>query len=205
LGLVLLESLTRTRAFPGPLMESISARLVGDPPIPGSVGPGWASLLSAMTARAAEARPSALDVAVAARALERDLLGTDVVASEDRVGAELATEVAAAAPTTLTIPMDAHAAGSTAIMPTAVAEQLDRDAVARAADRTKPTGSPGTNRTSRRRRRLVGAAVGLLVVVAAVVVVPRVVAPSANDAPTLPAVVEPLGTDLQALMRSVSP
>lgn len=200
LGLVLLESLTRTRAFPGPLMESISARLVSDPPIPGSVGSGWASLLSAMTARAPEARPSALDVAVAARALEHDR-----VASEDHVDPAPATRAAATAPTMLTVPLNVHAVGSTAIMPTAVAERLDRDAVGRAAERAQVVGSPDAGRAGRRRRPLVLAAVGLLVVIAAVVAVPHVVAPAPSSTPTLPTVIEPLGTDLQALMTSVSP
>ncbi|HEX5333555.1 MAG TPA: serine/threonine-protein kinase [Cellulomonas sp.] len=227
LGLVLLESLTRTRAFPGALMESVGARLVSDPPIPGSVGSGWAALLSAMTARDPEARPTAVDVAVAARALERE-----AAASEDALASSPATEALGASvgvdtPTTLTVPMDAHASGSTAIMPAAVIAQLGRDAANRAAehDAGDATGrgasldgghgerhargapSTGGTRTHRTRRPLVLAAVGLLVVVAAVVAVPRLAhpAPTPSTAPTVPALVEPLRTDLQALLTSVSP
>jgi hypothetical protein len=216
LGLVLLESLTRTRAFPGPLMESVGARLVSDPPIPGSVGSGWASLLSAMTARDPEARPSAVDVAVAARALERDN-----AASEDRVEALPATEVVGTsvggpASTMLTVPLDAHARGSTAIMPAAVIEQLGRDAAKHAAEHdARPAARPAAERAgsvtstgpehARRRRPLVLAVVGLLVVIAAVVAVPRIAGKPPSTAPTVATVVEPLGTDLKALMASVSP
>ena len=205
LGLVLLESLTRTRAFPGPLMESVGARLVSDPPMPGSLGSGWASLLSAMTARDPEARPSAVEVAVAARALERDS-----AASEDPLDPSLATQalgtrVGGPAQTVLTVAtvaLDAHASGSTAIMPATVIEQLGRDAAGRAAEHDAESLAGHTRRL---RRPLLLAGVGLLVVVAAVVAVPRIAAPTPSTPPTLPAVVEPLGTDLQALQTSVSP
>jgi len=200
LGLVLLEALTRTRAFPGPLMESVGARLVSDPPIPGSVGSGWASLLSAMTARAPEARPSAVDVAVAARALEHDK-----EASEVRLDRAPATRVAGPAPTLPTVPLDAHASGATAIMPTAVIEQLGRDAAGHAAQRAEMAGSTAAGHAGRLRRPLVLAVVGLLVVIAAVVAVPRIAGTPPSTAPSAPTVVEPLGTDLKALMTSVSP
>jgi serine/threonine protein kinase len=221
LGLVLLESLTRTRAFPGPLMESVVARLVSDPPMPGSLGSGWASLLSAMTARDPEARPSAVDVAVAARALERDSAASEDPLDPSRATQVLGTGVGGPAPTMLTVPMDAQASGSTAIMPAAVIEQLGRDAANRAAEhdaeslaghatgheteRAGTARSTGAGHTRRLRRPLVLAGVGLLIVVAAVVAVPHIAAPTPSTPPTLPAVVEPLGTDLQALLTSVSP
>lgn len=69
LGLLLLEALTGRTAFPGPAVESASARLVRDPEIPDSLGPDWVALLRAMTARDPAARPAALDVAVAASRL----------------------------------------------------------------------------------------------------------------------------------------
>ncbi|MEV7527300.1 serine/threonine-protein kinase [Agrococcus sediminis] len=62
LGLVLLEALTGRREYPGPLLESLSARLARDPEIPGSIGYEWKSLLTAMTAREPEARPTAAAV-----------------------------------------------------------------------------------------------------------------------------------------------
>ncbi|GAA4046636.1 serine/threonine-protein kinase [Agromyces indicus] len=70
LGLVMLEALTGVQAFPGPALESASARLVRDPEIPSTLGPDWVDLLGAMTARAAADRPTALDVALAAQTLD---------------------------------------------------------------------------------------------------------------------------------------
>lgn len=70
LGLLLLEARTGETAFPGPAVEAASARLVRDPEIPQSLGADWVALLRAMTAREPAARPSALDVAVAAATLD---------------------------------------------------------------------------------------------------------------------------------------
>jgi hypothetical protein len=64
LGLVVIEMLTGTRAFPGPAHEAALARLIRDPEIPASVDARLRSLLSAMTARDPVARPAAADVAV---------------------------------------------------------------------------------------------------------------------------------------------
>ncbi len=188
LGLVLLEAHTRTRAFPGPLMESISARLVGDPPIPGAIGHAWGALLPAMTAREPESRPNALDVATAARAIEHDLATSD----QRALGAGDATvAVAAAAPAS---------AGPTALLsPTAVAG-LDRDIDDSAARRDR-----SEDARRRRRRWIVGAVIALIVLGTAAVLLVRGLSTPTSTAPALPAVVEPLGTHLQALMKSVSP
>lgn len=70
LGLVVLEALTGMQSFPGPALESASARLVRDPEIPSVLGPDWVDLLTAMTARDAADRPTALDVALAAQSLD---------------------------------------------------------------------------------------------------------------------------------------
>lgn len=70
LGLVVLETLTGVQAFPGPALESASARLVRDPEIPATLGRDWVDLLTAMTARDAGDRPTALDVALAAQSLD---------------------------------------------------------------------------------------------------------------------------------------
>lgn len=67
LGLVLLECLTGVKAFPGPLLEATVARLLRDPEIPVELGTDWTGLLSAMTARQPEDRPSAHDVALTLR------------------------------------------------------------------------------------------------------------------------------------------
>ena len=81
LGLVVLEALTAVRAFPGSMVESISARLVNDPAIPAALGPDWVSLLERMTAREPSRRTSALEVAELARALERSLHGRPAAAA----------------------------------------------------------------------------------------------------------------------------
>jgi serine/threonine protein kinase len=71
LGLVLLEALSGSRAFPAQTpIEAISVRLTSAPSVPGRWGYGWKSLLTAMTALDAEARPSALEVASRARVLD---------------------------------------------------------------------------------------------------------------------------------------
>lgn len=62
LGLVTLEALTGHRVFDGSAVESVMKRLHNDPVIPSSLETGWASLLTSMTARDPEARPTALDV-----------------------------------------------------------------------------------------------------------------------------------------------
>lgn len=59
LGLVLLECLTGVKAYPGTPVESLVARTLRGPEIPASLGPGWVSLLTAMTAMDPAARPSA--------------------------------------------------------------------------------------------------------------------------------------------------
>ncbi|MEB7448468.1 serine/threonine-protein kinase [Arthrobacter koreensis] len=69
LGLVLLESLTGEKAFPGPIVEAAVARLLRDPEIPDSLGPDWVDLLRAMTNRLPDARPAAHEAASALRAL----------------------------------------------------------------------------------------------------------------------------------------
>lgn len=59
LGLVLLECLTGTRAFPGPALESVLARLARDPDIPEGLDESWRGLLRAMTEQRPESRPGA--------------------------------------------------------------------------------------------------------------------------------------------------
>ena len=70
LGLVLLETVTGARAFTGPTAEAALARLTRDPRVPGDLPAAWQDLLRAMTAREAENRPSAEQVAGRLAALE---------------------------------------------------------------------------------------------------------------------------------------
>ena len=63
LGLVLLELLTGVPAFTGTATEAALARLTRDPVVPGDLPEALRSVLSEMTDRRPEARPSAVDAA----------------------------------------------------------------------------------------------------------------------------------------------
>jgi serine/threonine protein kinase len=67
LGLVLLECFTRTLAFPGTPVDSALSRLDRDPHVPATVPERWAGLIEWMTQQDPADRPSAADVATAAR------------------------------------------------------------------------------------------------------------------------------------------
>jgi serine/threonine protein kinase len=70
LGLVLLETITGAREYDGPAIEAAMARLHRSPVMPATLPPGWEGVLSAMTSREVELRPSAADAAKALRALQ---------------------------------------------------------------------------------------------------------------------------------------
>jgi serine/threonine protein kinase len=63
LGLLLLRCVTGRHAFDGPTIETALARLSVAPPIPEDLPDGWRELLSAMTARLPDERPTADEVA----------------------------------------------------------------------------------------------------------------------------------------------
>jgi tRNA A-37 threonylcarbamoyl transferase component Bud32 len=111
LGLVLLECLTGSKAFPGSAAESVSARVLRDPDVPESLPEEWRTLLSAMTSRVPTERPPALDASLALRALAvgGTYRGDPVV----DVGSEVPTQAMAAIgqPTEVidaTAPLDAQ-------------------------------------------------------------------------------------------------
>jgi serine/threonine protein kinase len=79
LGLVVLECLTGVPAFAGSAIESAVARLHRDPVVPDGLEPGFASLLTAMTARQPQDRPSAADVSAIAAGLRAPAGNTAVV------------------------------------------------------------------------------------------------------------------------------
>jgi hypothetical protein len=80
LGLVTLEALTGERAFSGSMVETLSARIVSDPMVPGTLGAEWRALLTDMTTREPADRPTALEVADRARRIERSLHPLDPTA-----------------------------------------------------------------------------------------------------------------------------
>jgi serine/threonine protein kinase len=71
LGLVLLECLTGSRAFPGSAVESVAARLAADPTIPAAIDAEWRGILQSMLARDPGTRPAAASVAAELRGLGR--------------------------------------------------------------------------------------------------------------------------------------
>ncbi len=70
LGLVLLEALTATRAFPGSVVESVAARLGADPTIPSDLGAAWVGLLGRMVDSDPGVRPTAAEVAAELAAMD---------------------------------------------------------------------------------------------------------------------------------------
>ena len=75
LGLVVLQCFTNQIAFPGTVIESMSARLVSDPVIPDTISETWQVILAAMTRRNPANRPVAEEVAAAVRQLLRSATG----------------------------------------------------------------------------------------------------------------------------------
>jgi hypothetical protein len=123
LGLVVLEALTGVQAFPGPALESASARLVRDPEIPPALGPDWVDLLTAMTARDPGDRPTALDVALAAQSLDmRAMPGMSAGGAAADAGATAMTYPAGTLGDTHVLPATRTGVGSTP--PSGIAEPV---------------------------------------------------------------------------------
>jgi eukaryotic-like serine/threonine-protein kinase len=81
LGLVLLEALTGERPFPGTAVESLAARINGDPQIPDNLAPQWRDLIRRMTDRDPEKRPKAATISRVLRG------ASEMMSGEDRMGA----------------------------------------------------------------------------------------------------------------------
>lgn len=204
LGLVLLESLTGEKAYPGTMVESIAAKISTDPQIPSAFGYEWKSLLTAMTARAPEARPSAWDVAESARGLidHADPDGpaiTGMIAANDAAADDL-TEVIHVGMVDAIDPESDTGPGQnsdtdltrTALLPTSAERQDEGEAL---------TAVP-------RKRRTVWIVLGvILVILIAAAVIYFVVSSGQSQppAPSLPTVGGQLGEHLRELMRSVTP
>jgi serine/threonine protein kinase len=104
LAIVLIECLTGRRPFEGTAIEVAMARLTRAPELPPGLPAQWRRLLTAMTARAPEARPSAAQVAEGLRQI------ADGVALDRTV-------VMPATAATPTVAMAAAAPGATQVMP----------------------------------------------------------------------------------------
>ena len=107
-GLVLLESLTGTRAFRGTGVEAAMARLSRDPVVPDDLQEPWAPLLVAMTRRDPTQRPTAAEVELIIRA---ELPAPEVSAEEmaSRAGGSRNTDED---PTAIPQPFDGPSSGS---------------------------------------------------------------------------------------------
>jgi hypothetical protein len=91
LGLVLLEALTGERPFPGTAVESLAARINGNPDIPENLAPQWRDLIRRMTDRDPEKRPKAATISRVLRG------ASEMMSGDDRAGATAAPTDAAAA------------------------------------------------------------------------------------------------------------
>ncbi|NYF09886.1 serine/threonine protein kinase [Leifsonia sp. AK011] len=182
LGLVILEALTGKRAFPGTAAQSASSRIVGDPPIPESIPVAVRELLSSMTARSPQARPTAERIAELAARAERDV----------------AHEAPSATLETAAMQQDE---------PTRVLTAPGNDGPTRVL--TPPPGqdrdAPTEARRSPRKWLALSAAAVLLLIAGVVIAVLVSVPAPAPTAPQLPALEEPLGTHVEQLLEAVSP
>jgi len=227
LGLVLLESLTATRSYPGTAIESAMARLQRQPEIPAELGAGWCAVLDGMTARDPVDRLTSADAAVRLRELvptgsaEASVAATPASADDptELMGAGAAPLNPAPMTPTVMLPA-ASGDEATRVLPAAgAAEQtaqterlnatarLDRTAVLPPAASTVPAAAQRSTRRSgstvRRRPLIIGALVALAAVIALVFLVqPRDPAP---EPPAYPVVDGDLGTHLKQLQESVNP
>jgi serine/threonine protein kinase len=198
LGLLVLEARTGEPAFSGSGAEAAAARLARDPVIPPSLGDDWVALLRAMTARDPEARPTALDVALAANELDR----SDAPASLS--GRHLAETVAMSAAEGSGA-VDAAGASPTdgATAPTRV--MTDQSQAARAvaaAMEPAPRRSP-----ARWLRPAIGATLLAAIAIAVALVLPGAIAASSSPEPSLaplPSVPGELGVHLEELDEAVT-
>lgn len=223
LGLLLLEARTGETAFPGPAVEAASARLARDPDIPDSLGSDWSALLRQMTARDPVNRPTAIEVAVAATALdtspEPDLTAPTIAFTEVAANATQAVTPTASGPTSApdtgerTDP-DASPTAATRVLP---APDRSFFATPPAAAPTTPAATPTradrraqarADRDDERRWVRPAIAVSLLVAIGAVVawlLFGALTAPTTTPEPEpLPAVPGELGVHLEQLDEAVS-
>jgi serine/threonine protein kinase len=199
LGLVLIEALTGVRSFPGSAIESMTARLSADPPVPTQFGPGWSDILTAMTRREPADRIGAAEAASVLAGLAQPP-GEDSGAAVDAYGESPTRRLdPATAPTEL---MGSPAAGATARLDVpVVAPRAPRPVAPARARKSGRKGTTGNNRSTAVALTAAGAAV--LVATAAWVVTRPPSDPT--PAPSYPAVDGDLGVHLDQLQRSVEP
>jgi len=213
LGLVLLESLTGQRAFPGTAIEAVLARLARDPEIPDTLADPWRGLLTAMTARRPEDRPDAASVAATLRE-PYFLEPSSHQPSALQPGTEATQPFDTALPATMLLEPEVLDPTKLLTAP----EYLASERTARTTVFTAPPAAAVPEVPSSRRRRLglLGAAVAAVIVAVVLAVsLSRGVAtgPAASTSSpsprtssvSYPAVSGTLGTHLDQLQRSVAP
>ncbi len=145
LGLMLLQSLTGERPFPGTAVESATARLTRGPVIDQHLPTAWRTLLHVMTAQDPAERPTAAEAARRLRALERDgsAPATQLLPGAPEPSPPLRrVRRRSAVPHSAPVARAAASADeATRAMPTAAAAGGPDDAT-RAYDRTTPTPRP---------------------------------------------------------------
>lgn len=203
LGLVLLEALTGSRAYPQPdRQEALFARLNEPPDVPGSLGYEWKSLLTAMTSLNPDDRPSAREVAAAVR-------GMDTSAAEADVTSAMTVSTSAHQP-------DAPPADETTVpleQPEARIEPAPANDEESTMEALSPKSDATTHAQDARTRRLppwrwiLAAFLVLIVaaVIAGMVLWPMIQPGGTAPAPDLPALPAPLSTHLEQLMQEVTP
>jgi len=220
LGLVLLEALTGQRAFPGSMMESLSARLMRAPHIPDELGPQWKSLLASMTAMDAADRPTALEVASAARPLSTpgstiqmaspaatELMDLDP--NGDAPTARMSTISSQATQATEAFAARSTPAAADAAETVVFATPVTHSPAAQAASsRTQPAAA----RTATPAKAKSGAGRAVFLTIVALVLLAAigigvwwVLTQQGAAVPAIPAIDGPLGEHLEDLMESVTP
>lgn len=200
LGLVLLEALTGERAFPQTgAHEAALARLTRDPVVPGSFGYAWRALLTAMTARDPDHRPSALEVVVAASRLNDST-------SDDT------TAISGALPTAVTIALGESV---TSTVPAHLTHQFDSAPAQRMAPLEEHTVSgidttarsePRDRQNARRRQLIIAvAALAVVAILIGLLVWALGASSSPSGVPSLPSLGDPLDAHMRALLEAVTP
>ena len=212
LGLLVLEARTGETAFPGPAVESASARLARDPDIPESLGPDWVTLLRTMTAREPGDRPTALEVAVAATQLDTAAsVDQGVTAPTIAFTDAAAVDTVAVTPAVTPLVDEADGIDATRVLPAADRSFFATPAAARpdaAPTRSELRAQSRASHDGERRwvRPLIAIALLLVVLgVAAWIVIGALSAPSTAPEPEpLPAVPGDLGVHLEQLDEAVT-
>ena len=217
LGLVLLESLTGQRAFPGTAIEAVLARLARDPEIPHTLSDPWRGLIAAMTQRRPEDRPDASSVAAMLRGpafLQPGTAATRLVGTTQPATERLEPELLA------TALLERQVLEPTRLLPAQENPAPDRTAATTvlSAPAVKSMPEAPSHRARRRRLTLLGSAVMAAILgVILVVALSRGIAagPTASTSPpsplpstssvSYPAVSGTLGQHLGQLQRSVAP